>query len=138
MIPSHGRPYGELTSLGSPCVIARSRWNGLLRFLGSLLRRPFLLAPCLFFLLGLLHSVSLGALKAVVGFAHECTSCPGAVGLDLRKIAPDRDWVCICALCEVIQASAAASLSKLLTVVGLVSGIETFTPNLPASSRTIS
>jgi hypothetical protein len=39
------------------------------------------------------------------------------------------------ALCEVIQASAEVSLSKLLTVVGLVCGIETFTPNLPASSR---
>jgi len=58
--------------------------------------------------------------------------------LDLRKIGLGRDWAWMRALCEVIQASAAASLSKLLTVVGLVSGIETFTPNLPASSRTIS
>lgn len=30
------------------------------------LERPFLLAPRLFFLLGLLHSVSLGAFKSVV------------------------------------------------------------------------
>jgi hypothetical protein len=42
------------------------------------------------------------------------------------------------ALCEAIQASAAASLSKLLTVVGLVPGIETFTPNRRASSGTTS
>jgi hypothetical protein len=41
-------------------------------------------------------------------------------------------------LCKAIQASAAAWVSKLLTVVGLVSGIETLTPNLPASSRTTS
>jgi hypothetical protein len=38
-------------------------------------------------------------------------------------------------LCEAIQASAAASVPKLLTIVGLVSGIETFTPNPPASSK---
>jgi len=42
------------------------------------------------------------------------------------------------ALCEAIQASAAVSLSKLLTMVGFVSGMETFTPNLPASSGTTS
>jgi hypothetical protein len=41
-------------------------------------------------------------------------------------------------LCEAIQASAAASVSKLLTVVGLLSGIETLTENPPASSGTIS
>jgi hypothetical protein len=42
------------------------------------------------------------------------------------------------ALCDVIQASAAALLAKLLTVVGFVSGMDTLTPNLPASSRTTS
>jgi hypothetical protein len=41
-------------------------------------------------------------------------------------------------LCEAIQASAAASLSNLLTVVGLVCGIEILTPNPLAASRTIS
>jgi len=41
-------------------------------------------------------------------------------------------------LCEAIQASAAASVSKLLTVVGLMSWIETFTPNPPTASGTIS
>jgi hypothetical protein len=41
-------------------------------------------------------------------------------------------------LCDAIQASAAASVSKLLTVAGLVSGIETFTPNPPTSSGTTS
>jgi hypothetical protein len=41
-------------------------------------------------------------------------------------------------LCDAIQASAAASVSKLLTVAGLVSGIETFTPNPPISSGTTS
>jgi hypothetical protein len=102
------------------------------------MRGPFLLAPCLFFLLGLFHSVSLGALKAVIRFAHKCTSYPAAVGLDLRKFVPDRDWACMRVLCKAIQASAAASVSKVLTVVGLVSGIETFTPNPPASSRTTS
>jgi hypothetical protein len=39
-------------------------------------------------------------------------------------------------LCKAIQASAAASVAKLLTVAGLASGIETFTPNPPVSSRT--
>src|SRR5215831_17686645 len=43
------------------------RWTKLIRFLGCLLRCSFLLTLCLFFLLGLPHSVSLGALKAVVG-----------------------------------------------------------------------
>jgi hypothetical protein len=103
-----------------------------------LLRRAFLLAPGLFSLPGLPHSVSLGALKAVIGFAHECTYYLAAVGLDLRKIVPGWDWACTLILCEAIQASAAASVSKLLTVVGLVSGIETFTPNPQASSRTTS
>jgi hypothetical protein len=41
-------------------------------------------------------------------------------------------------LCEAIHASAALSLSNVVTVVGLVSGIETFTPNPPAASGTIS
>jgi len=41
-------------------------------------------------------------------------------------------------LCEAIQASAAASVPKLLTVAGLVFGIETFTQNPPASSATTS
>jgi hypothetical protein len=41
-------------------------------------------------------------------------------------------------LCAAIQAAAAASVSNLLTVVGLVSGIDTLTPNPPASSGTIS
>ena len=128
---------GEITRLSSFSAIARGRWSGF-RLVGYLLRRPLLLAPRLFFFLGPLYPVSLGALKAVIGFAHECTSYPAAEGLDLRKIVPGWDWAWMRLLCVAIQASAAASVSKLLTVVGLVSGMETFTLNPPTSSGTTS
>jgi hypothetical protein len=97
-----------------------------------------LLAAGLFFLLGPFYPVSLGALKAIIGFAHERSSYPPADGLGLRKAILGWDWACMRLLCEAIQASAAASVSKLLTVAGLVSGIETFTPNPPTSSGTTS
>jgi hypothetical protein len=96
------------------------------------------LAPGLLFLLGPLDPVSLGALKAVIGLAHECTSYPAAEGLYLRKIVPAWDCALTRLLCAAIQASAAASVSKLLTVVGLMSWSEIFTPNPPAASGTIS
>jgi len=103
------------------------------------MRQPLLLAPRLFFLFRLLHSVSLGAFKAVIRSAHECASYSAAsVGFGFRKIVLGWDWAFTRPLCEAIHASAAASVSKRLTVVGLVSGIETLTPNPPASSGTIS
>jgi hypothetical protein len=53
-------------------VVAHRRWSGLTCLLGFLIRRPLLLlALTLFLLLGLVKPVSLGALEAVVGFAHE-------------------------------------------------------------------
>src|SRR5271166_1879372 len=55
-------------------VVAHRRWSGLTCLLGFLIRRPLLLlALRLFFLLGLLQPVSLGALEPVVGFAHEAS-----------------------------------------------------------------
>jgi hypothetical protein len=119
-------------------VLADRGRSGLTRALGFLKRRSLLLALRLFFLLGLLQPVSLGTLEAIVGFAHEASSYPAALGLDLRKIVPGRDWACTRLLCEAIQAQAAAALSKLPTVVALVSGIETPSENPPASSGTTS
>jgi hypothetical protein len=102
------------------------------------LRRPFLVTTGLFFLLCPLCPVSLGALKAVIRFAHDYASYPAAVGLDLRKVIPDRGWAWTRHLCEAIQASAAASVSNRLTVAGLASWIVTLTPKPPAASGTIS
>jgi hypothetical protein len=95
------------------------------------------MAPEFLLLLRLLQPISLDAFKAVIRFAHDRTSYPAA-GLDRRNIIPDRDWARTRLLCDWIQASAAASVSNLLTVAGLTSWIETFTPNPPAASGTIS
>jgi hypothetical protein len=96
------------------------------------------MAPELFLLFRLLQSISLSALKAVIGFAHICASYPASVGLGLRKIIPGCDCAFTRLLCEAIQASAAASVSNLLTVAGLMSRTEIFTPNPPPASGTIS
>jgi hypothetical protein len=58
-------------------------------------------------------------------------------GVCLRKTVLGWDWVSTRLLCDAIQASAAASVSKRLTVVGFAAGTETLTPNPPASSRII-
>jgi hypothetical protein len=96
------------------------------------------MAPEFFLFFCLLQPISLGTFKSVVRSAHDCASYPAAEVLYLRKIVPGCDCACMRLLCEAIQASAAASVSNLLTVVGLISWIEIFTPNPPAASRTIS
>src|SRR5271165_826812 len=66
-------------------VVAHRRWSGLTCLLGFLIRRPLLLLTLrLFFLLGLLQPVSLGALEAVVGFAHEAPPIRRPRWADLR------------------------------------------------------
>src|SRR5271166_6212646 len=79
-------------------VVAHRRWSGLTCLLGFLIRRPLLLLTLrLFFLLGLLQPVSLGALEAVVGFAHEAppirrsrwadpTASRASYGLQRRRV----------------------------------------------------
>jgi hypothetical protein len=61
-----------------------------------------------------------------------------AAGADLRKIVLGCDWALTRLLCAATQASAASFVSKPLTIVGFVSGIETFTPKPSASSDTTS
>jgi hypothetical protein len=102
------------------------------------LRRSILMTPEFFLFFRLLQPISFGTFKAVIRSAHDCAPYPAAEVLYLRKIDPDCDWACMRLLCEAIQASAATSVSNLLTVVGLMSWIEIFTPNPPAASGTIS
>jgi hypothetical protein len=72
--PDH-RPGGHWLRTPEPLspVVAHRRWSGLTCLLGFLIRPLLLLTLRPFFLLGLLQPVSLGALEAVVGFAHEAS-----------------------------------------------------------------
>ncbi len=65
-------------------VVAHRRRSGLTCLLGFMIRRPLLLlALRLFFLLGLLQPVSLGALEVVVGFAsYPAAALGGPYGLN--------------------------------------------------------
>jgi hypothetical protein len=56
----------------------------------------------------------------------------------LRKTVLGWDWFWTRPLWSAIQASAAAAVSKLLTVAGLASEVEIFTPKPPAASETTS
>lgn len=69
-------------------LIADRRRAGLISFRGFLGQRPFLLPPGLFFLFCPLHPVSLGALKAVIGFAHSIQLLLGGCGRGPSKNCP--------------------------------------------------
>ena len=102
-------------------------------------RGPLLATLGFFVFLCLLDAIPFGALETIVGLAHQFPLLSRrSEDLDLHGPLGWDDWVCTRLLCDAIQAVAVASVSKLLTVVGLVSGIEIFTLNPPASSGTTS
>jgi hypothetical protein len=89
----------------------------------------------LFVLLCLFRPISLGTLKSVIGFAHPRLLAAGcrafarsAKDSSRLGLALDRP------LWTAIQAAAEATESKLPTVAGLATEMETFSPKLPLVS----